>query len=156
MEVDFRNKIFCLHPKNLDSVIGFASDLLCNLGQVCKLNREDWWMAWAYRLGKSGSSWPDQGICFKPFESAWPESGIGFWNSQGKASLQQSRSLREKQLWQCWEGCSTLPQQLAWQRSWAVPCTAITVSSQLLELWVSCAGGEKAFLEIKFRVRSIT
>lgn len=87
MEVDFRNKIFCLHPKNLDSVIGFASDLLCNLGQVCKLNREDWWMAWAYRLGKSGSSWPDQGICFKPFESAWPELGIGFWNSQGESIL---------------------------------------------------------------------
>lgn len=87
MEVDFRNKIFCLHPKNLDSVIGFASDLLCNLGQVCKLNREDWWMAWAYRLGKSGSSWPDQGICFKPFESARPESGIGFWNSQGESIL---------------------------------------------------------------------
>lgn len=87
MEVDSRNKIFCLHSKNLDSVIGFASDLLCNIGQVCKLNYEDWWIAWAYRLGKAGSSWPDQGTCFKPLESTQPEPGIGFWNSQGQSIL---------------------------------------------------------------------
>lgn len=153
-EVGFRTKVFYLDPKNLDSVLGFASGLLCSLGQVSKLNHEDWWTAWAYKLGKTGSSWPDQGTCFKPLESTLPESETGFCNSHRKSILasklfpggEAALAVQERMQ------CSALAQS-GWHRTWAVPFMAIAAPGHSYWGHGFPVLGGKAFLEVKFGVR---